>query len=452
MKRNKIDLNKLVRSAGFAGHPEFPKVIQDAIAMYERGDDPTTIITLLKMRYPVNKFQMRQNRVETNFFGSLGVDFGYDVENQISEAAKLPVAVKAAVMPDAHLGYALPIGGVVALENAISPHFVGFDIACRMSCSVLAISPDEFMKHRSQLFNDLKSVTSFGVGADFATPNEHDVMYYPLWNEIPILKQHKDLAWKQLGSSGGGNHFADFMIGVVAKTTPQLPLPVGTEFVALVTHSGSRGPGHRLATHYSRLAETWAKHNAMGIPKGYEWLPMDSPEGLEYWEVMQLMGVYAQANHHTIHKRFSELSGIHQQFFYENHHNFAWYEDGYYVHRKGATPAHKGEFGIIPGSMGTHSYLVVGLGNEASINSSSHGAGRLNSRKVAKEKFQSYYHNWHILQNDILVQGVEPDESFQAYKDIDHVIDVQTKAGLIEVVATMMPKAVIMGGKSDDGD
>lgn len=449
---NKIDLNKLIRDAGFVGHPEFTKIIQDAIEMYNNDDDPNTIVEVLKIRYPDNKMKMRENRVPVNFFGNLGVDYGYDVEHQISEAAKLPVAVKAAVMPDAHLGYALPIGGVIGLENAVSPHFVGYDIACRMSCSVLAISPEEFMKHRPQLFEDLKAVTSFGIGAAFEKRLDHAVMYDPLWDEIPILKQYKDLAWKQLGSSGGGNHFADFMIGTVCAESGNLDLSVGTQFVSLVTHSGSRGAGHKLATYYSKLAGAWASHNAKGVPKGYEWLPLDSEAGQEYWLVMQLMGRYAQANHHLIHERFGNRAELRVRRFYENHHNFAWEESGMIVHRKGATPANVGDFGIIPGSMGTCSYLVEGLGNPDSLYSASHGAGRLSSRRKAKERFSKVTFDRHIERNDILVHGVAEDESNQAYKDITRVIRVQEDAGQIRIVASMFPKAVIMGGKSDDGD
>lgn len=450
----KIDLNKLVKNAGFAGHPDFVTIIKDALSMYDRGDDPNTILAVLKLRYSSNSIKMRDNRVPVEFFGEMGVDFGADVDHQISEAAKLPVAVRAAVMPDAHLGYALPIGGVIALENAISPHFVGFDIACRMSCSVLAISPDEFMGYRSKLFEDLKAVTSFGVGSDFDIINyrEDPVMADPMWYENKTVAKYYPLAVKQLGSSGGGNHFADIMIGTVTAPSEKLPLAVGTRFVCLVTHSGSRGVGHKLATHYSKVAVDWVKHNARGIPKGYEWLPMDCDAGREYWDVMQLMGRYARANHHAIHREFCNRTGISVISFHENHHNFAWEENGLYVHRKGATPAALGDFGIIPGSMGTASYLVEGLGNPDSLNSASHGAGRVSSRTVAKKEFNEEEYSSHVESHDILVSGVEKDESYQAYKNIDRVIDVQERSGLLRVVARMLPKVVIMGGKSDDGD
>jgi tRNA-splicing ligase RtcB len=356
-------------------------------------------------------------------------------------------------MPDAHLGYALPIGGVVALDNAVSPHFVGFDIACRMTATILDTTPKELIKHQKYLSKSLQEVTSFGLGAGFKGKDvrEHEVMEDDMWRAIPKLKELKPLAQEQLGSSGGGNHFADLMIGEITEDTDWLKLNKGDEFVALVTHSGSRGTGHKVATYYSRLAKDWAKYNVKGIPKGYEWLPLNTPQGLEYWMAMQLMGDYAQANHHLMHDYFLEtVYGVNVQRI-ENHHNFAWLEEGEIIHRKGATPAGVGDVGIIPGSMGTNSYIVEGLGNKASLNSSAHGAGRYVSRTKAKKLHDEDAHRRHVRHHEIQTIGVEADESYQAYKDIERVMELQAGT-LVKPVAKMFPRVVIMGGRSDDGD
>ena len=218
-----------------------------------------------------------------------------------------------------------------------------------------------------------------------------------------------------------------------------------------MTHSGSRGVGHKMATYYQKLAVDQTRGLFTGIPKGYEWLNGQSDAGKEYWEVMQLMGRYAQANHHLLQDSFFKKTGIGCLGRIENHHNFAWIENGMVVHRKGATPAAKGEIGIIPGSSGSASFLVEGLGNADSLNSSSHGAGRPFSRTEAKRRHDEEAFMKHWEESGTLYDRINEDETYQAYKDIERVISVQDGV-LVRVVARMMPKIVIMGGKADDGD
>jgi tRNA-splicing ligase RtcB (3'-phosphate/5'-hydroxy nucleic acid ligase) len=386
-------------------------------------------------------------------FGQAGVDFEPQVYDQIELAARLPVAVQAAILPDGHPGYALPIGGVIALENAVSPSFVGYDIACRMTLTVLDITPADFLRHRHDISRQMRSVCSFGVGAGFKEreQRDHPVMDDSLWEEIPILRHFKALAHEQLGSSGGGNHFFDALLGEVIAPADWMPLPVGARFVAIMTHSGSRGTGNQLAQYYQKVATAETQALARGIPRGYEWLALDSPGGKEYWQVMQLMGAYARANHHLIHDLFLKKSKLQQLARWENHHNFAFLEDGVVVHRKGATPAEKGRIGIIPGSSGTASYLVEGLGNPDSLNSSSHGAGRPRSRTASRQQHNPRLYQEHMQAQDILAFGVEPDETYLAYKDIEHVMALQ-EGSLVRSVARLFPSVVIMGGRSDDGD
>ena len=454
--KKKINLGRILSQAGYNSPGfDFEVILRAARPLYQAKMTPDEILTEIANRFgsPKAKQTLHTSGAPITYFGEVGRDFDQNVVNQIETAARLPAAVRGAVMPDCHLGYALPIGGVIALEDAVSPSFVGYDIACRMTLSVLDISPGELMGHRKQLAGDMQSVTSFGLGSGFkgAQRREHPVMDDPHWNRIPVLQRLRSLAHDQLGSSGGGNHFFDAVIGEVLAEADWMPLPVGSKFAAVMTHSGSRGVGNKLAHHYQNMAKEETRWIASGVPKGYEWLPLSSAAGQEYWEVMQLMGRYAQASHHLIHDHFLERSGLRQMARFENHHNFAFLGDGLVIHRKGATPAELGRVGIIPGSSGTASYLVEGLGNPESLNSSSHGAGRVYSRTEAKRRHNAESYRRHMRQNDILAIGVEADETFMSYKDIERVMAVQEDL-LVRSVARMYPTVVIMGGRSDDGD
>jgi len=399
-----------------------------------------------------------KNYVPVHYFGEFGIDFDGQVIDQISTAAKLPVALKGAVMPDAHMGYALPIGGVIALDNAVSPNFVGVDIACRMKLSMWDYNP---LVDRKVILQTMRKVSRFGIGAKFQknNMNDHAVMSDPLWNEIPILKENKARAQEQLGTSGGGNHFFDFMEGVIVQDMifTNGKLPEGVPFHAIMTHSGSRGVGHACASHYYNHAKEYVASRAndgddffKGIEKGYEWLPLDYDLGAEYWNVMQLMGRYASANHECIHTNFFNTLGFNPTVTFENHHNFAWKTDEGIVHRKGATPAGLNEIGIIPGTGQTESFVTVGIGNELSLQSSSHGAGRISSRKQAKKNIDVEAYKQMLTNKDIMTSGVAADETYQAYKDITRVIDLQTDADIIRIAAVMRPKIVVMGGAGRD--
>ncbi len=452
MKRN---IQTLITNAGYEkSNSRFIDILKFAGRMAKAGESDAAILAGVQANFgpPPEKMQYRAKPLPFVMYGEPGVDFERGAVAQMRDAMSLPVATAGAMMPDAHPGYALPIGGVIALENAVSPSFVGYDIACRMTLTILDLSPADFMAERLALAEAMRAVSSFGKGAGFEgrEQRDHPVMDDPLWNELPPLKSLKPLAARQLGSSGGGNHFFDALVGEVVKDTGWLSLPKGTQFVALMTHSGSRGTGHKLATHYVGLAERETRAIARGVPKGYEWLSTLSEAGQEYLAVMELMGRYAQANHHLIHDLFLQRTGLSQLGRWENHHNFAWVEGSQVIHRKGATPAGLGQVGIIPGSSGTASYIVEGLGDPASLNSSSHGAGRPFSRSEAKRRHDpAFVADW-MRVHDILTFGLAPDEALTAYKDIDRVMALQTD--LVKPVARLLPKVVIMGGQSDDGD
>ncbi|MEZ6091994.1 MAG: RtcB family protein [Pirellulaceae bacterium] len=370
-----------------------------------------------------------------------GDDLEAGAVEQMTNACKLPVTVAGALMPDAHLGYGLPIGGVLATKDCVIPYAVGVDIACRMKMTVLDMPVDSLESRQDSLKDAINRETAFGIGANFRKKRQHDVMDAD-WNVSPITKQNKDKAWKQLGTSGSGNHFVEF--GTLSLATDDLGLSAGT-YLALLSHSGSRGTGAAVCAHYSSVAKTLHPELPREL-QNLAWLDLDSQEGREYWNAMNLMGEYAAANHACIHREIAKHLGVEVLLDVENHHNFAWTEthDGeeLIVHRKGATPAGKGVLGIIPGSMGTPGYVVRGKGVESSLLSASHGAGRRMSRTAAIKQFR-----WKDVQKFLDDRGVTLmsaglDEVPMAYKDIDQVM--QAQQDLVDIVAKFQPKLVKM--------
>ncbi|HEX4794002.1 MAG TPA: RtcB family protein [Humisphaera sp.] len=370
--------------------------------------------------------------------------------DQIRQAMRLPVAVSGALMPDAHVGYGLPIGGVLATDNAVIPYAVGVDIACRMRLSVYDIPAGDLKRLNESLVRALTRQTKFGTGATFDKPHEHDVLDAD-WNVTPITRKLFDKARSQLGTSGSGNHFVEFGIFTIDKA--DLGAEPG-EYLALLSHSGSRGTGAQVADHYSKLAMALHPELPQELRR-LAWLDLNSEEGAEYWAAMNLMGQYAAANHELIHKKVAAAIGAKVIAGVENHHNFAWKEmhggRELIVHRKGATPAGTGVLGVIPGSMATPGFVVRGKGNEPSLQSASHGAGRLMSRTAAREKFR-WAHVRPILEAagvQLLSAGI--DEAPVVYKNIHEVIAAQ--ADLVDVVARFDPKIVKMadaGEKPED--
>ncbi len=360
---------------------------------------------------------------------------------QIDNACRLPVSVSGALMPDAHVGYGLPIGGVLATKNAVIPYAVGVDIACRMKMTVLDLPVDAIEKQEDRLVNALERGTRFGVGAAWKPREEHPVMDED-WSFSPVVKGLKDKAWSQLSTSGSGNHFVEF--GVLTLPKPDLGLEAG-EHLALLSHSGSRGTGAQIADYYSKLA--MKKHPELPRElRHLAWLDLDTDEGQAYWRAMQLMGRYAAANHELIHRRVARHLGVDVKLDIENHHNFAWKErhngEEVIVHRKGATPAGEGVVGIIPGSMATPGYVVRGKGNPASLNSAAHGAGRRMSRKQAIKQFTWEEAKRFLQERRVKLLSAGLDEVPMAYKDIEEVMAAQDD--LVERVAKFQPRLVKM--------
>lgn len=361
--------------------------------------------------------------------------------DQIKNACRLPVAIRGALMPDAHLGYGLPIGGVLATKNAVIPYAVGVDIACRVKMTVFDMPEESIEEDKKYLSKVLVSETRFGIGASFQKSHDHPVMSRD-WSVSPITQKNKRKAESQLGTSGSGNHFVEF--GVFSLDEPTLGLEAG-RYLALLSHSGSRGTGSSVADHYSKLAMSMHPKLPPEL-KHLAWLDLDSEEGKEYWDAMELMGHYASANHDIIHREIIGVLGAKVLLQVENHHNFAWKEvhDGQevIVHRKGATPAAQGDLGIIPGSMASPAYLVEGKGSEASLFSASHGAGRVMSRRKAKKTFDWKNVNKLLKEKKVTLLSAGLDEVPYVYKNIDEVMGYQSD--LVDTLGRFDPRIVKM--------
>ena len=306
------------------------------------------------------------------------------------------------------------------------------------------------------------------MGCEFKQRREHDVMDED-WSVSPVTNRLRDKAWSQLGMSGSGNHFVEFgaftmfegggaLLGEIAMGASQ------PQYLALRTHSGSRGAGAQVCDFYSKRAMARHAHLPKEL-KHLAWLSLDDADGQEYWAAMNLMGRYAAANHALIHKHIAKKLGAHVILDIENHHNFAWKERHVVksagnpageereviVHRKGATPVGAGVLGIIPGSMASPGYVVRGKGSPESLHSASHGAGRVMSRTKAMQSF-----TWSATKKLLAERGVELlsaglDEVPGVYKDIHAVMAAQTD--LVEVLGQFDPKLVKMcpaGDRAED--
>ncbi len=379
---------------------------------------------------------------EYRTYGSEHIEAG--AKNQMDVAMRLPVTVGGALMPDAHHGYGLPIGGVLATRNAVIPYGVGVDIGCRMCLSFYDL-PESFVEHnRFKLKTWLGDHTRFGMNGMFDDPMDDPIFERTEFREVRTVRNLKDRAYRQIGSSGSGNHFVEFGVVEILAGQNEWNVPAG-RYVAVLSHSGSRGLGANIANHYTKVAM-----NTTLLPKEAKhlaWLGLDTEAGQEYWLAMNLAGDYASACHHHIHRRLGKALGLEPLAMVENHHNFAWKEhlaDGSeaIVHRKGATPAGKGMLGIIPGSMAAPGYIVRGLGSADSLNSASHGAGRQMSRTQARNNVTMKSLKQLLESHNVELIGGGPDEAPQAYKDIEKVMAHQTS--LVEVLGTFMPKVVRM--------
>ena len=394
---------------------------------------------------------LRETSLPYEVWGGDGIDPA--ANKQMENALRLPVAVAGALMPDAHVGYGLPIGGVLATQGTVIPYAIGVDIACRMRLSIYDVSPNIMGQHRAKFEKSLVEQTQFGAGCKWSgrDQKEHDVLDDDDWRATRFLHSLRGKAIEQLGTSGGGNHFVEWGEFTLDEDSAEWGLKAGT-YLSLLSHSGSRGVGFKIANEYSRLARG-LHPNLPDVVKHLAWLDLDSDAGREYWIGMELAGRFASACHEVIHREVARAAGFKEVAAIENHHNFAWREtmaDGNeaIVHRKGATPAGEGVLGIIPGSMADAGYVVRGKGVMASLNSASHGAGRAMSRRAAKDSITSGQVRKYLEFRGVKLLGGGLDEAPMAYKNIEEVIGAQSD--LVDVLGKFAPKIVMMANDSSD--
>lgn len=445
-----IAMNIMQKQYKHTAKEEVMELLKAVLASPANYLDDAVLALVAKQLMPAEKneeaeLSLNQNGIQFSVFGQEHIE--QSAMQQMYTAAKLPVAVAGALMPDAHHGYGLPIGGVLATENAVIPYGVGVDIGCRMCLSIFDIDPKDLVQREAFFAREISEATLFGSGAQFKQSEDHEVMDNELFFELPLLKNLHGRAWKQLGTSGSGNHFVEFGVVEIAEKDEVLGVEAG-KYVGLLSHSGSRALGANIANHYTKIAIS--KRRLPQDAKNLAWLDLNEEAGMEYWLAMNLAGDYASACHHVIHNKIAKQLGRRPMKMVENHHNFAWKEkwEGreVIVHRKGATPAGKDVLGIIPGSMTATGFIVKGKGEMASVNSASHGAGRLMSRSRA---MQSITHN--ALKDELKKHGVKLmggglDEAPFAYKDIELVM--QSQQSLVDVVGKFTPKIVKMDGPS----
>ncbi|MGB3180407.1 MAG: RtcB family protein [Cyclobacteriaceae bacterium] len=421
------------------------KVLSQVLATPEKYTKDKQLAPLANelLKHEDEVLPLRDTPDPYKIYGVDGIEQG--ALSQIDTAMRLPVARAGALMADAHPGYGLPIGGVLATENAVIPYGVGVDIGCRM-CMTIYDMPESVLDERK---DDLKKMlvnnSRFGR-ATFDKPRDHEVLESSLFNELDVVRKLKDRAAAQIGSSGGGNHFVEFGVTEIKDSHNELGLAAG-RYLALLSHSGSRGLGASIANYYTKLAMQQSK-----LPKEARhlaWLDLDTEEGQAYWLAMNLAGDYASACHHQIHERMAVGLWADPVVRVENHHNFAWKEKDRHgneiiVHRKGATPAGKGVLGIIPGSMTAPGFIVRGKGDISSLNSAAHGAGRVMSRTRAKQILNPQDVNEQLHGANVELIGAGLDEAPMAYKDIMKVMEAQKD--LVDVVGVFQPRIVRMCG------
>ena len=355
---------------------------------------------------------------------------------------------RAVLCADGHKGYAQPIGGVVAYRDKISLSGVGFDIACGNLAILSDATRSQVAPAMETIMDDVVADISFGVGRKSKTRVDHELFDDPTWKLKPIAELKKTAA-EQLGTVGGGNHYVDIFADEEDR-------------VWVGVHFGSRGLGHKTATHFLRAA---GGRDGMDVPPTV--VSEDSEIGRDYLAAMELAGRYAYAGREAVARhvvrgilRAKALDEVH------NHHNFAWREkhgsERYWVVRKGATPAFPGQRGFIGGSMGDDAVIIEGVDSpeaREALYSTVHGAGRIMSRTAAKGRFEKVngkrirreglvrhddMQKW-VRDKGVVLRGGDVDEAPQAYRRLPEVLAAHE--GTIRILHTLRPLGVAMAGK-----
>lgn len=374
---------------------------------------------------------------------------------QIQTCKRAGDATAAALMADAHLGYSMPIGGVVAYPGYVSPSGVGFDIACGILAVQTPLLKSDIEADLGAILDEIASRISFGLGRTNPDPIDHALFDDPLWREDKNIARLKDRAYHQLGTVGSGNHFVDLLVDLA------------DERVWVAAHFGSRGFGHAVASGFINLAKGRAfadplPRESMDAPPVL--LRANSPLGEAYIQAMQLAGRYAYAGREHVIDQVLAILGTHSTKTVHNHHNFAWLEkhdgESVWVIRKGATPAFPGQEGFVGGSMGDIAAVVAGVDtkeNRLALRSTIHGAGRIMSRSAAKGRVTRRgvvkrppqvtpaMMRERLRKLGVQLRGGDVDEAPQVYRPLRHVL--KAHAGSIEIRHLLQPVGVVMAGK-----
>ena len=344
--------------------------------------------------------------------------------------------VAGVICADGHLGYAQPVGGVIAYEKQISISGVGFDIGCG-NMAVRLDTPFSAIEGRTgEIIRDVQKVISFGVGRTNDERVEHELFDdTDAWRESD-MGEYRQKAVTQLGTVGSGNHYVDLMRDEAG-------------YVWIGVHFGSRGLGHTSATRYLKAA---GGKDGMNVPPAV--IDEDSEFGRRYIAAMELAGRYSHAGREWVIERVRKIIGGAVTDMVHNHHNYAWRENhggrDLWVVRKGATPAFPGQRGFVGGSMGDDAVIIEGVDGpeaRASLYSTVHGAGRLFGRKEAKRRFTRAEMDEWLQDRGVTLVGADLDESPMAYRRLPDVI--AQHAGSIKVLHTLRPFAVAMAGEGE---
>lgn len=364
---------------------------------------------------------------------------------QAINLANHPFAFKhIAIMPDAHEGYGMPIGGVMATKDVIIPNAVGVDIGCGMCAVKTNLTEIDSNTIKKSILPKIRELIPLGFKHH---KNKQDAKLLPPIQDMPengIVRQEYESAKKQVGTLGGGNHFIEVQKG-------------NDGFIWLMVHSGSRNIGYKVAGYYNKVAIELNKNMKPEVPKNWQlaYLRLDSQQAIDYEKEMNYCIEFALASRKLMMKRIldvfnSTFSTFHSEPLINIAHNYASLEthfgENVMVHRKGATQAKKGQIGIIPGSQGTESYIVRGKGNPNSFESCSHGAGRVMGRKQAIRSLDLKKEKEALDKKNIIhsIHGKRSlDEAPSAYKDISTVM--KNQEDLVEILVELTPLAVIKG-------
>ena len=345
-------------------------------------------------------------------------------------------AVAGVICADGHLGYAQPVGGVIAYEKQISISGVGFDIGCGNMAVRLDVPFSAIEDRVGPIIRDVSKVISFGVGRTNAERVEHELFDdADAWREAD-REDYRQKAVTQLGTVGSGNHYVDLMRDEDG-------------FVWIGVHFGSRGLGHTSATHYLKAA---GGKDGINVPPAV--VDEDSEVGRRYIAAMQLAGRYSYAGREWVTERVRQIIGGNVTDMVHNHHNYAWREThngrDLWVVRKGATPAFPGQRGFVGGSMGDDAVILEGVdspASRASLYSTVHGAGRMFGRKEAKRRFSRAEMDAWLTKRGVTLIGADLDESPMAYRRLPDVL--AHHAGTVKVLHTLRPFAVSMAGAGE---